>query len=323
MNSDIEKILLVGAGKMAREYAKILKALKRPFIVVGRNNPSALEFEKEIGLPVNRDRLTKQMLKKIGKVSEAFVVTNIEELGKVTRLLLENNVRDILVEKPGGLDAQDIRKTALLVRKKKANVYLGYNRRFYASTEKAAEIIKKDGGVSSFTFDFTERADVVEKLPLLLKVKQEWFLANSSHVADLAFFLCGKPRIVNARISGKLPWHSKAAVFVGSGQTSKGALFSYHANWSSSGRWSIEIMTPKRKLILRPLEKLQVQEQGTFDVTEINIADELDKKFKPGLYKEVRAFLDKNTKSLATFDEQVKSLNLYETISKGIKTPRL
>ena len=36
---------------------------------------------------------------------------------------------------------------------KEANVFVAYNRRFYASVLKAQEIIEEDGGVTSFNFE--------------------------------------------------------------------------------------------------------------------------------------------------------------------------
>ena len=40
-----------------------------------------------------------------------------------------------------------------------------------------------------------------------------------------------------------------AALVAGAGVTENGALFSYHANWEAPGRWSVEIMTKKRRLM--------------------------------------------------------------------------
>ena len=45
------KILLVGTGYMAREYAKVLKALKKSFLVVGRGQENASAFEKITDVP--------------------------------------------------------------------------------------------------------------------------------------------------------------------------------------------------------------------------------------------------------------------------------
>ena len=78
-----------------------------------------------------------------------------------------------------------------LSKKNQSKIFVAYNRRFYNSSIEAIKIINNDGGVLSFNFDFTEIVKKVEKLKLPKKVKENWFLCNSTHVVDLAFFLCG------------------------------------------------------------------------------------------------------------------------------------
>ena len=41
---------------------------------------------------------------------------------------------------------------------------MAYNRRFYASTMKAREIIQSEGGVRNFHFEMTEWAHVIGKI---------------------------------------------------------------------------------------------------------------------------------------------------------------
>ena len=50
-------------------------------------------------------------------------------------------------------------------------------------------------------------------------------------------------------------------------------------------------MTRESRLILRPLEQLFVQQRGSFEVKQIELADELDKRHKPGLYRQIEAFV--------------------------------
>ena len=74
------------------------------------------------------------------------------------------------------------------------------------------------------------------------KIKKAWFLQNSTHVIDLAFLWPAGPKIYALK-AGKLKWHPSGAIYAGAGITDKRALFSYHANWNSAGRWSVEVMT--------------------------------------------------------------------------------
>lgn len=311
-------ILLVGAGPMAVEYAKALKKLNQSFMVIGRSEKSAKEFEKVIGVNVFVGGIDKYLEenKKIPQI--AIVVVSEEQLGIVTLKLLESGVKLILVEKPAGLDFQDIKKVYRLSKKLKAKVYIGYNRRFYASVNKAKEIIKKDGGIKSLFFDFSEASFRIAPLKKAPGVKENWFLQNSTHVIDLAFYLGGKPILMHSFTTGSLPWHPKGAVFSGAGVTKLGALFSYHANWKGPGRWGVEIVTKKHKLFLRPLEKLQIQDIGSFSVEDVVIDDKIDIEIKAGIFKQVESFLG-SQRDLCTIDEQVENLKFYQKILRGGK----
>jgi len=229
-----EKILLVGAGPIAQEYAKVLQALHAPLIVVGRGKESAKKFFANTGFQAEIGGV-KLWLQKNNPPAKAIIAVGEKELGETARLLIQSGVKEILVEKPGGFIADDIRKVGKLSGEKKAKVYIAYNRRFYSSVQKAIEIINENGGALSFHFEFTEW---IHKIPATKKtagIIHEWFLANSTHVIDLAFFLCGKPKKLTGYALAGFPWHNGSSIFTGAGVTEKNALFSYHANWESAG----------------------------------------------------------------------------------------
>lgn len=309
----LKNILLIGTGPMACEYVKVLKTLGYDILVIGRGEKSALEFEKTTGIkpftggPEKFFSLSQSFPKK------AIIAVSEEQLGLVTLLLLKHNINLILVEKPGGANIAEIRKVEKEAKKNKARVYIGYNRRFYSSVKKIKQIIKQDGKVKSFHFEFTELSSKISPLKKGPGVKENWFLHNSSHVIDLAFFLGGYPKKISAYKNGCLSWHPGGSIFAGAGQTESGALFSYFANWESPGRWAVEILTQKHRLILKPLEKLQIQYIGSFDISETKIDNNFDLKYKPGLYNQVKSFLG-NKKDLCTITEQFNNLKYYEKI---------
>lgn len=316
MSKKPESVLLVGVGYMGIEFAKVFKAMKVNFIAVGRGEKSAAEFEKEIGIKAVTGGLEKYLKENNTVPKTAIVAISEEQLGSATIKLLNFGIKNILVEKPGGLDFVDVKKVASLAKKKKAKVYVGYNRRFYASVEKALEIIKKDGGVLSVFYDFTEAVHKIVPLVRAPGVKENWFLQNSTHVIDMAFFLGGLPKTITAYKKGSLSWHPDGAIFAGAGVNQNGALFTYNANWQSAGRWCVEVMTKKHKLFFKPLEKLQIQEAGSFEVKDVELNDKLDLDFKAGVYKEVESFFG-DKKFLCTIDEQVENLKYYSKILKG------
>lgn len=313
-----EKVLLVGAGTMAVDYANVLLAQGIPFDVIGRGQNSAMAFKEKTGIPVYTGGL-EIYLNKLGRTPLCSIVAvGVEQLAPVTTLLLKNGVKRILVEKPAGLNLEEIIEVANLARIKDSEVYVAYNRRFYASTQKALEIIDQDGGLSSFCFEFTEWSHIIKDLKKAHEIKEQWFLANSTHVVDLAFFMGGVPKEISCFTAGGLQWHPSASVFTGAGVTEKGALFSYHANWEAPGRWGVELLTCKHRLILRPLEQLQIQKIGSVSIEKLDLDDEIDQKFKPGLYRQVESFIQEtNHNCLVALGEHCRiSKDIYSSIGK-------
>ncbi|GET21576.1 myo-inositol 2-dehydrogenase [Prolixibacter denitrificans] len=310
------KTWLVGASQMAVEYTKVLKALGEDFLVIGRGNASAINFYEQTNIKPITGGIENFINSKPEKPNSAIVSVGIEKLKFVTELLIRFGIKKILVEKPGGLNINEVIELNSIAKTFNAIVFIGYNRRFYSSVIKSKEIIQEDGGLKSFNFEFTEWSHVIQNLKKAPGVKESWFIGNSSHVIDTAFYIGGKPKQMSSYTSGELSWH-KPTIFAGAGITNQNALFNYSANWEAPGRWSIEFLTSHHRLILRPLEKLQIQNIGSI-ATEFVVLDyQYDENFKPGLYLQTKAFLDNDYSNLCTLDEQVHSLtNYYKEISK-------
>lgn len=319
MSSNLKKnILLIGASQMAIDYANVLIAMNANFDIVSRGKEKAEKFKSEIGVNAITGGLENN-LEKIIPNNYDYVINTVgqEQLFDTSSLLINKGFTNLLIEKPGGVNSSEIRSLLDISNSFNANVYIAYNRRFYASVIEAKKIIEDDGGVSSYSFDFTELSHEMKQSDKPSIVKENWFLCNSSHVVDLAFYLGGKPEEITSYKGGSLDWHKIASRFSGAGKCVSGALFSYHSNWASPGRWGIEINTSKHKLIFRPLEKLQVQEIGSFSYKYIDIDNEYDTRYKPGLYIQTNNFLNGDNSNLCSISEHVSNLQYYEKIIFG------
>lgn len=308
-------VLLIGAGYMGKEYGKVLNALNVSYSVVCRSEESASKFNDELGvMPISGgvDNALNQINEELDM---AIVAVNVEFLSSTVITLLNYGIKKILVEKPAALNKKELMMVYETCKSMDAEVYVAYNRRFYSSTEKALEIISEDGGVSSFNFEFTEWGFKIEKTSHPPKVKEEWLLANSTHVIDLAFFLGGYPSEMCSFNSGSLDWHSRASKYSGAGITDKGILFSYQANWDAPGRWAVEVLTNEHRLYFRPMEELAIQKKGSVDVVNVELDNQLDIDFKPGLYKQVETFLsEEKDERLVTIEDQINHMEFYEKI---------
>lgn len=310
------EIWLIGTGSMAIEYAKVLNGLGMDFIVIGRGEENCRLFEKETGLkPISGGV---EAYFESGNVAPDYVINSvgIDKLAEVTRTLLNHGCKSILVEKPGVAYPDEIGELSSLAKEKKAKVLLAYNRRFYQSTLATKKFIEQEGGVTSFNFEFTEWSHQIEGIKHLKTESelQNWFLGNSTHVIDLAFYLGGKPRQLSSFFAGqnKIDWHTKSSNFSGAGISVNGALFSYIANWKSPGRFSVEILTSKSRYIFRPLEKLQVQKIGSVAVNLVEEIDyTIDEKYKPGLFLQTKAYLENRTEEFVDIIEQETLINEF------------
>lgn len=295
---------------MAQEYAKVLLALDNSFSIVGRGELSANLFKEKTGCSVKLGGL--ELALKTNEAPEySIVAVGVEQLVSTTEGLIKAGTKRILLEKPGCLNLAEIRSLDRCASQYGAKVLIAYNRRFYGSVEQARQFINEDGGVLSAQFEFTEWAHVIEPLLKGAGVKEHWLLGNSSHVIDLAFHLIGHPADWKCWYSGSIDWHPASARFAGAGVTKHGVMFSYLSDWQAPGRWGIEIMTKKRRLILRPMEQLQIVNLGSIVTVPVGSINTIDQEFKPGLFQQTKAFLAGDDALFCTLSEQVRNIEIY------------
>lgn len=306
------KVLVVGAGPMAQAYSAVLKHLDITTVYICRSEKSAQAFFDKTGILPETGGLENWIQNNLLDESwKVIIATPVENLYQNTIDLLRAGAKHILVEKPGFLTKKDGAEVVALAKSKHANVLIAYNRRFYSSVLAAEKIIEEDGGLTSLQYEFTEWSHVIAPLQKGPLVKERWFISNSTHVVDLAFFLGGVPVKYHFLTSGGNEWHPSATVFAGSGNTDKNVLFSYASNWESPGRWALELMTSKHRLYLKPMEKLQIQNIGSVLVNPVEIDERLDVEYKPGLYLMTEAYIKGEHQRFTDAEDQLGKLDLY------------
>lgn len=301
---------LVGAGNMARAYSKVLLDLDISFEVIGRGLASAIEFEEVIGKKVHLGTVL-QALSNYKAPQKAIISVGIDQLANTADLLIRSGTKIILLEKPAGMNLDEVSKLNDLANFYNASVFVAYNRRFYGSVFEARKAIDEDGGVLSAQFEFTEWSHIVESLDKIDVIKQNWLVANSSHVIDLVFHLIGTPRDWSFWSSGSLNWHRSAARFAGAGLTDRNVVFSYLADWESAGRWGVDLFTSKRRLILRPIEQLQIMYVDSGKTYKVGVMDDVDVKYKAGVYRQTKAFCDDDYVLLCPLYKHLNNMKIY------------
>lgn len=310
-------IVLVGAGSMAEEYIKVLHAIKSEFKLIGRGEANIRRLQENYAGLTCFSGGVEQYLEANPAPTHAIVAVSVQDLFKTTEHLLFAGVKSILVEKPVALGINELKRLIELKNKHQSFVVVAYNRRFYKSTERAREYIREDGGIVSCHFEFTEWSHKIATEKFSQNCLENWLVANSSHVIDLAFHFCGSPRILHSTITGKgIDWHPSGSVFVGAGITNKDIPYSYHSNWEAPGRWSLELLTKGHRLYFRPMERLRIQRKGSIAVENDNADYTIDETYKPGLFRQVNSFIKKEEiEKMCLLEQHLEHLSYYKRIA--------
>jgi hypothetical protein len=198
--------------------------------------------------------------------------------------------RRLLIEKPVSLWSSEIERLAETLENQGVQAVCGYNRVAYPSFHEVRARAAREGGITSCTYTFTEmiKPDWPQRFPP--EELARWGIANSLHVMSMAHGLIGLPTTWNGHRSGALPWHQAGNVFVGSGISEDAVPFSYHADWGSTGRWSVEAHTHVASYRLCPLEKVFRKTSATSNWEEIPVTV-LAPAVKAGIVEQVAAMM--------------------------------
>lgn len=293
MDEKTNRCLIVGIGKMGLAHLRALKYLNLTQIAVWAPTPRGRQIVEEAEAKFFCGPIEKAI--STFEPTHAIVASPVETLALISKQLIIRGVKNILIEKPGILNYEEGSVLRRVVDELGANVFVAYNRRFYASIQTALKMIKRNSdSILSVNFEFNERIIDQEKFSGYHEsVRQKWIIANSMHVLDSVFFPVGLPDFARSCFiqEGEIPWHSAGSLFVGSGLTDRSVPFSYHANWNAPGRWSFQWMTRDTRYIFSPIEELKVMTIDNFEVKNVTLEEEQDINFKPGVINQDLAFI--------------------------------
>lgn len=311
------ELIIIGSGYMSREYIKVLNHMHIKPIVVGRGQKRISELKKIFPEIICFDGGLESFFKNHKSFPKVAINTSsINSLNETNLLLIKNDVKKILVEKPGDLEISNLNNLRKVEKQSDFKLVIGYNRRFYENIQFFKNKILNKEKILSAHFEFTEWVHKISPKDYSKESLSKWITSNSSHVIDTVFYLIGFPNKIFSQVHQKnsIKWHESGSIFTGCGQTVKNIPFTYNSNWISAGRWSIEISTNKYRYYFRPMEKIFRQKIGSIDLQEILIDKKLDSKFKPGLYLQTKNFLNSKFDSFVTINEQINMLDLYNKI---------
>ena len=309
----MKNILIVGAGYMAQEYFNYLVTTNNFLTVIGRKKKKIKFNQKKYkNVSMSYGGIEKSKID-FKQFSHAIVAVNEKYCLSVVSLLIKNKIQNILIEKPGAKNIHELKKLQKIESRSKSKIYIAYNRRFYESVKFVKDLVKKDKGITSTTFSFTEWIDKIKSAKFEKYLMKKWFYFNSLHLIDLIFYLIGDPKLIFSKSDKKNKNFTKS-LYLGFGISKKNIHFSYHSNWESAGRWEILLYTKKRKVILSPLEKVQIQNRNSAKIEFLKFNSMRDEKFKPGIPGMIDSFLS-SKKDLMKLKEYIQKFIVYNKIA--------
>ena len=217
-------------------------------------------------------------------VDALLVFVSADQIFSLTKELIPLQI-PLFIEKPPGLIPEQTNTLSKLAEKHGTKNMVGYNRRFYSIFHKGIEIIKNSGRLLGVSVEGHERFwKVVNRKPQ--NILDNWLYANGTHTIDLLRFFGGE--ITSFNTISKSFKERNGDQFVATVEFESGSLGTYTAYWYSPGGWSVTLYGEGVTVIFKPLEESKWIDTN---FTEYKIEpDELDKKYKPGFYGQLKAF---------------------------------
>ena len=281
---------VVGYGAMGTQYVKALQALGLHAIRVCSRSAGSLEALRGLeGIETLAGGF--ESLESFAQPDEVGIIaTPIATLIPAVARLVSLGFRRLLIEKPVASSSGTIAQLAGELEQQGVEAACAYNRVAYPSFHEVKALAAQDGGITSCTYTFTEMIKPDWPMRYSSDELARWGIANSLHVISMAHGLIGLPGTWTGYRSGALPWHPTGAVFVGCGTSDQGLPFAYHADWGSTGRWSVEVHTRCSSYRLCPLERVFRRTSATSDWVEVPVRT-FAPQVKAGMTEQVAAML--------------------------------
>lgn len=260
------RVLIIGAGFIARHYVVALLEMGIENITVltrGETRAREISAQFQHSISVHHGGI-KNLPALLNDADAVIIATSIEAIPEYAEVLARTSHPRVLLEKPSFLSSGQL--VDFLTRHPQWPAAIALNRLFYPSVchlrEKLAHSV-----ITSAQFSFTEWTHLIKPSDYSSAVLARWGISNCIHVLATVFDLIGLPESLNAEVQGKdrITWHPSGSLFCGSGVSLKQVPFSYHSDWTSSGRWSIVIHTSEGAYTLAPMEALSFTPRGRLD----------------------------------------------------------
>ena len=305
------KVLIVGAGRIGREYLKILNQ-KRIFEVKGIFATSNKNLKEVKKITKKNIFTTNENFLKNKSFDLAIIAVPVDKTFQISKKIMKY-AKTLLIEKPPSLnlkDANNLLKQSELNRNK---LFVALNRAYFDSTIEALKIIKNNK--NKRIVEVTDQEDVysAKKAGHSKKVLNKWMYANSIHMVDYFRLFC-RGRVKNIIHFDNLKSTFDKKIFISKIIFSSGDIGIYKAFWNLPNKWQVKIISKNIFINLFPLEKISIFENNI----EKDFNLKLNKnKFKEGYLNQindVENFFQSKKNKLVSLKENLKTLSLIKKL---------
>lgn len=307
------RVGFVGAGYMASEYARVLRARPSWEIVgvVGRSEHRASEFSTSN--PGSRSFPTVSQM--VSTCDPHLVIVAVPELEtlRVLQAVWEHPVT-CLVEKPAGHNLEQARLASSRSLQARGPTFLALNRRYYESVQCAMSMLSRDGGSRLLTLvdQHDTRQAAARGQPQ--EVLNNWHFANAIHTVDLLrVFARGHVETVETFVWSNAEFRRDVESRI---LFSSGDRATYSSFWNLPNTWSLNCVTSAQRLVLAPLEQGFSQKDGERSIAPMLLKGR-DLEFKPGLSNlvdDLERHFAGTPSSLVELEEGLESMELVSRI---------
>jgi predicted dehydrogenase len=313
------RVAVIGAGNIAEKHLEVLHAFSDVELaaICSRGHPRIHALADKFGI---REKFTdyRTMLDTID-VDAVFVLVSAMQIVPVAADCLRRGIPTLL-EKPPGLSAKETEGLAHVAQATNCLNMVALNRRFYSVMQRAREEILSVGPLVSVLVEGPERLGEVKAVGIHPpEIIEGLLFANSIHCIDLLRYFGGDVEHISATSS---QWDEQQKNSFGALlKFQNGATGHYIAHWMSPASWAVTLYGMGRRISLNPLEKATVMDADRSE--RLLPVDEVDVKFKPGLYGQNRFFLDAVrerrpiTYPGSDLADALKTMRLIEAIAGG------
>lgn len=172
----------------------------------------AISDKKKIDLKFSKFQISNEDLISNKLIDAVFICTTHSNLFNLSLSALNNN-KHVLVEKPGSLKPNELKKLINISEKKKLIFYVGYNLRFHPAILKSQEIINKKllGSLMYLKISYGHggRLNYGNEWRFIEKISGGGELIDKgSHLIDLSIMFLGKFKYIQSNLKNYY-WHKK------------------------------------------------------------------------------------------------------------------